>query len=44
MKWEDYAKGLVKENNGVGKRVEGTNNFNVIRFEDIPKYRLNGIF
>ena len=29
--------------NGIGKRVEGTNTFYVIKFEDIPKYRLNGI-
>ena len=24
-------------NNGIGKRVEGTNTFYVIKFEDIPK-------
>ena len=27
--------------NGVGKRVEGLNNFYAIRFEYIPKDRLN---
>ena len=32
-----------KGKNGLGKRVEGTNNFYVIRFEDIPKDRLNKI-
>ena len=26
-----------KGKNGIGKRVEGTNTFYVIRFEDIPK-------
>ena len=29
--------------NGIGKRVEGTNKFFVIRFEDVPKDRLNEI-
>ena len=29
--------------NGIGKRVEGTNTFYVIKFEDIPKDRLNEI-
>ena len=38
------CKGVGKEKYGVGKRVEGTNTFYVIRFEDIPKDRLNKIF
>ena len=29
--------------NGLGKRVESTDNLFVIKFEDIPKYRLNEI-
>ena len=29
--------------NGIGNRVEGTNTFYVIKFEDIPKYWLNKI-
>ena len=29
--------------NGLGKRVEGTNTFYVIKFEEIPKDRLNKI-
>ena len=29
--------------NGIGKRIEGTNTFFVINFEDIPKDRLNEI-
>ena len=32
-----------KRENGLGKRVEGTNTFYIIRFEDIPKDRLNKI-
>ena len=28
---------------GIGKRAEGTNTFYVIKFEDIPKDRLNEI-
>ena len=35
--------GVGKGPNGKGKRVEGTNKFFVIKFEDIPKYRLNEI-
>ena len=34
---------VSKGKNGLGKRVEGTNTFYVIRFEDIPKYRLKQI-
>ena len=33
--------GVSKVNNGIGKRLEGTNNFYVILFEDIPKECLN---
>ena len=29
--------------NGLGKIVEGTDTFYVIKFEDIPKDRLNGV-
>ena len=29
--------------NSIGKRVEGPNTFSVVKFEDIPKYRLNEI-
>ena len=29
--------------NGLGKIVEGKNNFYVIKFKDIPKYQLNEI-
>ena len=35
--------GVGKGKNGIGKRVEGTNTFYVIHFEDIPKDRLNKI-
>ena len=34
---------MVTGTNGIGKRVEGTNTFFVIKFEDIPKDRLNEI-
>ena len=34
---------VVTGGNGVGKIVEGTNTFHVIKFEDIQKYRLNKI-
>ena len=37
------CQGVSKGKNGLGKRAEGTNNFYVIRFEDIPKYCLNEI-
>ena len=42
MKWVDYAKEWLKKN-GLVKRVEGTNTFYVVRFEDIPKDGLNKI-
>ena len=35
--------GVVIVNNGIGKRIEVTNTFHVIKFEDIPKYWLNEI-
>ena len=35
--------GVGTGKNGIGKGVEGTNTFYVIKFEDIPKYRLNEI-
>ena len=38
------CQGVVTETNGIRKRVEGTNTFHVIKFEDIPKYRLNEIW
>ena len=38
------CQGVGKGKYGVGKRVEGTNTFYLIRFEDIPKDRLNEIF
>ena len=38
------CQGVGKGKNGLGKRVEGTNTFYVIRFEEIPKYRLYEIF
>ena len=37
------CQGVGKGKNGLGNRVEGTNNSYVIRFEDIPKDRLNKI-
>ena len=37
------CQGVGKGKNGLGKIVEGTNNFYVILFEDIPKDRLNKI-
>ena len=37
------CQGVGKGKNGLGKIVEGKNNSNVIRFEDIPKDRLNKI-
>ena len=36
--------GVVTGTNSIGKRVEGTNTFFVINFEEIQKYRLNKIF
>ena len=35
--------GLVTGKNGLGKIVEGTDTFYVMKFEDIPKDRLNEI-
>ena len=35
--------GVGTGNNGLGKRVEGTDTFYVIKFEDIPKDRMNEI-
>ena len=35
--------GLGTGKNGLGKRVDGTDTFYVIKFEDIPKDRLNEI-
>ena len=35
--------GLVTGKNGLGKIVEGTDTFYVMKFEDIPKDRLNGV-
>ena len=35
--------GVGKGKNGLGKRVEGTNTFYVIRFEDITTDRMNKI-
>ena len=37
------CQGVVTGTNGIGKRVEGTNTFYVVKFEDIPKDRLNEI-
>ena len=37
------CQGVGKGKNGLGKRVEGTNTFYVIHFEDMPKDRLNKI-
>ena len=37
------CQGVGKENKGIGKRVEGTNTFYVIKFEDIARNRLNEI-
>ena len=37
------CQGVGKGPNGKGNRIEGTNTFFVIKFEDIPKYRLNEI-
>ena len=38
-----FCQGVGKGKNGVGKRVDGINNFYVIRFEDILKDRLNKV-
>ena len=35
--------GLCTGGNGIGKRVEGTDTFHVVNFEDIPKDRINKI-
>ena len=37
------CQGFGKGPNGKGKRIEGTNTFFVIKFEDIPNDRLNEI-
>ena len=37
------CQGVGTGTNGIGKIVEGTNTFIVIKFEDIPKDRLNDI-
>ena len=37
------CQGVGKFPNGKGKRIEGTNTFFAIKFEDIPKDRLNEI-
>ena len=37
------CQGVGKGKNGLCKRVEGTNTFYVVRFEDKPKERLNEI-
>ena len=37
-------KGVGTGGNGLGKRVEGTDTFHVIKFENIPKDLLNKIF
>ena len=37
------CQGLGTGKNGLGKRVEGTDTFYAIKFEDIPKDRLNKI-
>ena len=37
------CQGVCTGGNGLGKRVEGTDTFYVIKFEDIPKDRLNKI-
>ena len=37
------CQGVGKGPNGKGKRIEGTNTFFAIKFENIPKYRLNEI-
>ena len=49
--WNDYfsnemgilGQGVVTGNNSIGKRIEGTSTFYVIKFEDIPKDRINEI-
>ena len=38
------CQGVGKGENGLGKIVEGTNTFYIIRFEDIRKGRLNKIY
>ena len=43
MKWVDCAKGVGTGPNGNGKIIEGTNTFFAIKFENIPKDRLNEI-
>ena len=37
------CQGVGPGKNGVGKRVDGMNNFYIIPFEDIPKDRLNEV-
>ena len=37
------CQGVGTGNNGIGKRVKGTNTFYVIKFEDIPRDHLNEI-
>ena len=37
------CQGVVKGPNGKGKRIEGTNTFFAIKFENIPEDRLNEI-
>ena len=37
------CQGVGKSKNGLGKTVEGKNTFFLVRFENIPKYRLNKI-
>ena len=37
------CQGVGTGTNGTGNRVEGKNTFHVIKFEDIPKYRINEI-
>ena len=38
------CQGLGTGKNGLGKIVEGTDNFYVMNFEDIPNYRINKIY
>ena len=42
-KMSGLFQGVVKGENGIGKRAEGTNIVFVVRFEDIQKDRLNEI-
>ena len=37
------CQGVVTGTNGIVKRIEGTNTFHVIKFEDIPKDPINEI-